>query len=112
MLRRRLLLRRLSLLLLLLLLQCPSVRTSLLLLLPQNFIVDLITIVLYSQLCVVINWDANHAVAIKLIFGVMELDDVRVPQSVLGGDAPGRVELEAQTQEVQCLARSPREHLS
>lgn len=67
-----------------LLLQRPSVRAPLLFLLPQDLVVDLVPVVLHSQLRVVIDWNADHAVAVKLIIRIVELNDIRVPQCVLG----------------------------
>lgn len=94
------------------LLQGPPVRAPLLLLLPQDLVVDLISIVLHPQLRVVVDWDADDAVAIKLVIRIMELHNIGVSQSFLSRNAPTGIELEAQAQEVQCLTRSSGEHLS
>mmetsp|Transcript_35640 Transcript_35640/g.57417 ORF Transcript_35640/g.57417 Transcript_35640/m.57417 type:complete len:443 (+) Transcript_35640:359-1687(+) len=97
--------------LLLLHLKIPAVRAALLLLLLEHLIVQALTVVLHGELCVVIDGDADGAVAVKLILWIVELHDVRVAKRLLGRNALCRVELEAETNQVQGLDASRGEHL-
>lgn len=80
---------------LLLHLKVPPMDTALLLLLAENLIIETLSVVLHSQLCVVVNGNANGSVTAGLILRIVELDNVRMPQPILGRNTLPRVEIQA-----------------
>jgi len=93
----QLLLLRYNLLLLLLHLQVPPVGASLFLFLFQYLIVEPLAIVLHSELCIVVNGDSYCPVTIELVLWIVELEDIRMPQRIFGGDALAGIEIKTET---------------
>lgn len=86
---------------LLLHLKVPPMDTALLLLLAENLIIKSLSVVLNSQLCVVVNRNANSPVTTGLILRIVELDNVGVSQTILSRDALAGVKIQAHPDEVQ-----------
>mmetsp|Transcript_33887 Transcript_33887/g.100659 ORF Transcript_33887/g.100659 Transcript_33887/m.100659 type:complete len:438 (+) Transcript_33887:197-1510(+) len=98
-------------LLLLLHLQGSPMGAALLLLLPEDLVVEAVAVVRDGKLGVVVDGDRNRALEARLVLRVVELHAVRMAHGILRRDALRRVEHHAEAHQVQGLHASTREHL-
>lgn len=74
--------------------------------------VELVSVLTDRELLVVVNRDENLFQTVWLLIWVVELSDVRMLKSLLGGESLAWVKLEKVLQEVDGIVRSSWEHIS